>query len=68
MARLNKKEKLAVKAMMFAFERYGADRLIGATYYHGVNDMKTAERIDFGEAYNMCSDMVSEHKEVKDDE
>lgn len=62
MARLNKKEKLAVKAMMYAFDKYGANRLIGATYYHGVTNMKTAERIDFGEAYNMCNDMVKENK------
>ncbi len=55
--KLNKREKLAIRAMMYAFDRYG-QRLIGALY---VNDTKAypKETIDFGEAYNMCNKMTS---------
>ena len=60
MSRLNKKEKLAINAMLYAFEKYGVNRLIGATYYQGVKNMKTAERIDFGEAYNICNKIAND--------
>ena len=61
MARLNKKEKLAIKALLYCFDKYGENRLIGATYYtnisHGITE-KTP-RIEFGEAYNICNKIAN---------
>lgn len=57
---MTKEQKLAIKAMLYAFDRYG-ERLIGAIYIdnrHNPNE----NRIDFGEAYNICVDMVREEE------
>ena len=57
---MTKEQKLAIKAMLYAFDRYG-ERLIGAIYIdnrHNPNE----NRIDFGEAYNICADMVREEE------
>ena len=62
MAKLKKSEKLAIKAMMYAFERYGT-RLVGAIY---VSDRKTypKDTMDFGEAYNICNKMVADNETI----
>ena len=47
---MTKEQKLAIKAMLYAFDRYG-ERLIGAVYLDRYNSNEN--RIDFGEAYNI---------------
>ena len=59
---LTEQQKLAIKAMLFAFDKYGADRLIGSRYIDNVNKYPEST-IDFGEAYNICAYMIEETKD-----
>lgn len=59
---MTKDQKTAIKAMLYAFDRYGAKRLCGSTYIPNIkNDPEYT--MSFGEAYNICQDMISEVKE-----
>lgn len=58
---MTKKQKLAVRAMMYAFEKYGVKRLVDAKYIVRKEDHD--EGIDFCEAYNVCSEMVDQESE-----
>jgi hypothetical protein len=58
-AGLTAQQKLAIKAMMYAFDKYGAKRLIGAQYVNNVHKYPEGT-IDFGEAFNICADIVKE--------
>lgn len=57
---MTKKQKLAIKAMLYAFDKYG-ERLIGSLYVNNVHKYPD-DVIDFGEAYNICVDMVREEE------
>lgn len=56
---LSEREKLAIKAMMYAFDKYGAKRLIGSQYVNNVHKYPEGT-IDFGEAFNICADIIKE--------
>lgn len=61
---MTKDQKTAIKAMMYAFDKYGAKRLCGSTYIPFIkSDPEYA--MSFGEAYNICQDMTSEVKNDK---
>lgn len=59
---MTKDQKTAIKAMLYAFDRYGAKRLCSSNY---IPDMANHPEymMSFGEAYNICQDMISEVKE-----
>lgn len=59
---MTKEQKLAIEAMLYAFNRYGAEYLIGATYLANRHNPTEDNSIDFGEAYNICADMVREEE------
>ena len=58
-AGLTAQQKLAIKAMMYAFDKYGAKRLIGSQYVNNVHKYPEGT-IDFGEAFNICADIIRE--------
>ena len=60
---MTKEQVLALKAMMYAFDKYGAKRLIESTY--SINPFTENEvSIGFCEAYNICQEMIdAESKE-----
>lgn len=58
-AGLTAQQKLAIKAIMYAFDKYGAKWLIGAQYVNNVHKYPEGT-IDFGEAYNICANLVKE--------
>lgn len=64
---LTKEQILAVRAMMYAFNKYGANRLIESIYT--INAFTKDEvSIGFGEAYNVCQEMIdTENEENQDD-
>lgn len=56
---MTKDQKTAIKAMMYSFDKYGAKRLCGSTYIPNIkNDPEYT--MSFGEAYNICDEMVNE--------
>lgn len=59
---MTKKQILAVRAMMYAFDKYGAKRLIDSSY--AINPFTENKiSIGFGEAYNICQEMVDAESE-----
>ena len=59
---MTKEQIVAVRAMMYAFDKYGAKRLIGSIY--AINAFTKDEvSIGFGEAYNICQEMVDAESE-----
>lgn len=59
---MTKDQKTAIKAMLYAFDRYGANRLCDSTYIPNIKNYPEYT-MSFGEAYNICQDMISEVKE-----
>lgn len=56
---MTKDQKTAIKAMMYSFDKYGAKRLCSSTYIPDIkNDPKYT--MSFGEAYNICDEMINE--------
>lgn len=61
---MTKEQILAVRAMMYAFDKYGAKRLIESSYV--INAFTKDEvSIGFGDAYNVCQKMIDAESEVK---
>ena len=58
---MTNKQKLAVRAMMYAFDKFGVKHLVDAKYIVRTPDQD--EGIDFCEAYNVCSEMVDQESE-----
>ena len=56
---LTAQQKLAIKAMMYAFDKYGAKRLIDSLYVNNVHKYPD-DVINFGKAYGICADIVKE--------
>lgn len=64
---LTKEQILAVRAMMYAFVKYGAKRLIESSY--AINPFTKDEvSIGFGEAYNICQKMIDTESEENQDD
>lgn len=59
---MTKDQKTAIKAMMYAFDKYGSKRLCCSTYIPSIENYPE-HAMSFGEAYNICQDMISEVKE-----
>lgn len=55
-------QKTAIKAMLYAFDRYGANRLCGSTF---IPDGKNHPNymMGFGEAYYICRKMIDRDNE-----
>lgn len=59
---MTKEQVMAVRAMMYAFDKYGAKRLIESIYT--INAFTKDEVcIGFGEAYNICQEMIDAESE-----
>ena len=59
---MTKEQKDAINAMMYAFDKYGAKRLVSGFYMP--DRINHPEHIvSFGEAYNICAKMVREEGE-----
>lgn len=56
---MTKDQKTAIKAMMYAFDKYGAKRLCGSTYIPNIKN-EPEYTMSFGEAYNICDEMIKE--------
>lgn len=59
---MTKEQVLAVKAMMYAFNKYGANRLACSSYLPDWQN-HPEERMGFGEAYNICQEMIDAESE-----
>ena len=59
---MKKEEIVAIKAMMYAFDRYGMKRLLESQYV--INPFTENEvSMGFCEAYNICSELVEKESE-----
>jgi hypothetical protein len=56
-SKLSDKQKLAIKAMMFVFDKW-SERYVGSTYIDNRHNVTDDNSIDFGEAYNICSKLI----------
>lgn len=56
-SKLSNKQKLAIKAMMFVFDKW-SERYVGSTYIDNRHNVTDDNSIDFGEAYNICSKLI----------
>jgi len=56
-SKLSDKQKLAIKAMMFVFDKW-SDCYVGSTYLENRHNITDDNSIDFGEAYNICSKLI----------
>lgn len=56
-SKLSNKQKLAIKAMMYVFDKW-SERYVGSTYLDNRHNVTDDNRIDFGEAYNICSKLI----------
>ncbi len=65
-ANLSEREKLAIKAMMYAYHKYGAIHLSGGTF---VNDRHAYPdgTMDFDDAFEVCNNMVDMFEVKKED-
>ena len=59
---MTKEQKDAIKAMMYAFDKYGAKRL-ASSYYMPDRINHPEYMVSFGEAYNICGKMIREESE-----
>lgn len=59
---MTKEQKVAIKAMMYAFDKHGAQRL-ASSYYMPDRINHPEYMMSFGEAYNICGKMVREGSE-----
>lgn len=59
---MTKEQKDAIKAMMYAFDKYGAKKL-AASFYMPDRINHPEHMVSFGEAYNICAKMVREESE-----
>lgn len=55
-------QKTAIKAMLHAFDRYGANRLCGSTFMPDVKKHPNY-MMGFGEAYYICREMIDRDNE-----
>ena len=61
---MTKDQKTAIKAMLYAFDRYGANRLCGSFFMpDGKKD--TNYMMGFGDAYYICREMINEAENDK---
>lgn len=56
-SKLSNKQKLAIKAMMYVFDKW-SERYVGSTYLDNRHNVTDDNSIDFGEAYNICSKLI----------
>ena len=56
---MTEEQKTAIRAMLYAFDKYGVKRLDDATY---IEDIKAwpLKKIRFTDAYNICVEMVKD--------
>ena len=59
---MTKEQKDAIKAMMYAYNKYGAKRLASG-FYMPDRINHPDHIVDFAEAYNICAKMVREESE-----
>lgn len=60
---MTKEQVLALKAMMYTYRHYGANRLADSSYLPDWEN-HPEESMGFGEAYNICQEMIdAESKE-----
>lgn len=59
---MTKDQKTAIKAMLYAFDRYGANRLCGSTFMPDVKKHPDY-MMGFGEAYYICREMIDRDNE-----